>query len=306
MKPTPDALLDRLAARQHGLATRADALSCGLSDDQIDRRVASGRLVTMARGVYRVAAAPVTWRQAALAACLAGPAGTVASHLTAAALHELTSPPPISHVTVPRGTSARLRLVRVHRSPLAAADRSTIGGIPATSVARTLLDCAAVADTSRLNDLVDTAFCSGRCHPVTIPAMIDRAQAAPGRGGVPALRAAIEAWTPGVTPGSPAEMRLLRKIAEAGLELPERQIEIFDASGEFIGRIDIGWRRLRAGFEYDSDRFHNPRHWQRDETRQISYGRAGWDVRRVGKHDLMPSVTWLDDHLRRLARRLAA
>jgi hypothetical protein len=101
-------------------------------------------------------------------------------------------------------------------------------------------------------------------------------------------------------------MRLLRKVLEAGLEVPERQIDVFDDGGEFIGRIDLGWRRLRAGLEYDSDRFHAPRHWERDESRQLRYASAGWDVRRVGKHDLMPSVAWLDDHLRRLWIRLAA
>jgi hypothetical protein len=62
----------------------------------------------------------------------------------------------------------------------------------------------------------------------------------------------------------------------------------------------------RAGLEYDSDRFHNPRHWARDEARQLCYAAVGWDVRRVGKNDLLPSVTWLDDHLWRLAHRIAA
>jgi hypothetical protein len=136
--------------------------------------------------------------------------------------------------------------------------------------------------------------------------MIDRAQAGAGRKGVAALRAAIEAWTPEIAPGSPAEMRLLRKLAEAGREPPERHIEIFDLDGGFVGRIDLGWRRLLAGFEYDSDRHHNPRHWHRDESRQVRYREAGWNVRRVGKHDLMPSVTWLDETLARFLRWPAA
>jgi Xaa-Pro aminopeptidase len=42
-------------------------------------------------------------------------------------------------------------------------------------------------------------------------------------------------------------MRLLRRIAESGFEAPERQVEIFDAEGDFIGRIDVGWRRRRVG-----------------------------------------------------------
>jgi hypothetical protein len=105
-------------------------------------------------------------------------------------------------------------------------------------------------------------------------------------------------------------MRLLRIIVEAGLETPERQIEVYDADGAYIGCIDLGWRNrrgvrrfgLRHSLEYDSDRFHNPRAWARDESGQQRYAAAGWDVRRVGKLDLLPSVTWLRELLRRMAR----
>jgi hypothetical protein len=303
---TPDQRIDRFAARHHGLATRAVAAQCGLSDGQIDSRLMNGRFVALAPSVYRVSAAPITWRQTAMAACLAGPPGTATSHLTSAALFGLARPSTPPDITVPPSASGRIRMARVHRSPLAALDRRTVDGIPTTSVARTLIDCAGVVPFSRLCDMVDTAFCSMVCHPVAVAAAIDRAQRGRGKKGVTALRAAISAWTPDISPGSPAEMRLLRRIAQAGLEPPQRQIELFDSDGEFIGRIDIGWPRLRAGLEYDSDRYHNPRHWARDETRQRRYHDSGWDVHRVGKYDLLPSVVWLDEHLRGLGQRLAA
>ncbi|MGH9118075.1 MAG: type IV toxin-antitoxin system AbiEi family antitoxin domain-containing protein [Acidimicrobiales bacterium] len=306
MEPTPDQRVDRFAARHHGLVTRAIALTLGLTTRQIDRRLASGRWILVAQGLYRVASAPVTWQQRALAACLSGPPGTVASHLTAGALHDLAEPPGTPHVTLPPRTSGRIRIARVHRSPLSTADVIIVAGIPTTAPARTLLDCAGVLGWHRLCDMVDAAFCSGVSHPVTIPAVIDRAQSGKGRKGVAALRRAVEAWTPGIRPGSPAEMRLLRKIAESGLEPPERQIEILDADDVVVGRIDLGWRDRRAGFEYDSDLHHNPRHWERDESRQLSYAAAGWEVRRVGKLDLLPSVTWVDELVARLVRRPAA
>ena len=101
-------------------------------------------------------------------------------------------------------------------------------------------------------------------------------------------------------------MRLLRRIAEARFEPPERQIEIFDADGGFIGRIDLGWRHRHAGLEYDSDLHHNPRVWARDELRHHRYLAAGWDVRRVRKYDLLPSATRLDDLLARFWQGRAA
>jgi hypothetical protein len=306
MQLTPDQLVARFAVGRHGLVTRDGARQCGLSPSQIKRRLASGRLLRVAPSVYRIGGTPATWRQSALAACLAGPSGTVVSHLTAAALHNLARPPLIPHVTLPPGANGAIGAAVVHRSSLTSLDVMTIDGVPSTSMARTLLDCASVVPFPQLCDLVDTAFCSKACHPAVIPATIDRAQDGRGRKGVAALRAAIEVWSPGIVPGSPAEVRLLRRIVEAGLEHPERQVEINDTAGDFIGRIDLGWRRLRAGFEYDSDRHHNPRDWGRDESRQVRYRHAGWEVRRVGKHDLLPSSTWLDGHIRALARRLAA
>jgi hypothetical protein len=303
---TPDHRVDRYAAGHHGLVTRAVALSCGLTPRQIQHRVDTGRWVPVCRGLYRVASVSVSWKQRALAACLAGPPMTVVSHLTAAAVHGLAEPPAVTHVTVPVAASGHRIEGRVHRSTLGALDRMAVDGIPVTSAARTLLDCAAVLSLRRLCELVDTAFCSGVCHPLVVPEVIGRAGTGKGRTGVSSLRLAIEAWTPGMAAGSPAEMRLLRRITVAGLGTPERQIEIYDDGGAFIGRIDAGWRHLRAGFEYDSLVHHNPRPWQRDETRQLRYAAIGWDVRRVDKHDLLPGVSWLDDHLRRLALRVAA
>jgi hypothetical protein len=306
MDETPDALIDRFAALHHGLIPRTEARRCGLTPRQIEHRLATGRWLVVCRGLYRSASARPTWQQQALAACLAGPPLTVASHLTAAGLAALGRPSSEPNVTLPRGASGRRVPGRVHHSSLATADRTVLAGIPVTSPSRTLLDCASVVGVRRLCDMVDTAFCAGLSHPAQVQAAIARAGPGHGRTGVERLRAAIDAWTAEIRPGSPAEMRLLRKIVEAGLEPPERQIEIYDEGGGFIGRIDMGWPHLRSGLEYDSDRFHNPRHWQRDESRQLRYASVGWEVRRVGKPDLLPSVTWLDDHLRRLIHRPAA
>ncbi len=62
--------LDSLAQAQYGLLTRAQILGV-LSRSQLHRRLRAGLLVPVGRGVYRLAGSPVTWRQRALAACLA-------------------------------------------------------------------------------------------------------------------------------------------------------------------------------------------------------------------------------------------
>ncbi|MGH9118711.1 MAG: type IV toxin-antitoxin system AbiEi family antitoxin domain-containing protein [Acidimicrobiales bacterium] len=283
---TPDQRADRLAAGQYGLITRTQARRAGLSARQIEWRLASGRWVLVGLGLYRVASVPVGWQQRALAPCLLGPPGTVVSNLTAAAVHDLTTPPARPHITMRRGTSGRSRIAIVHRVDLSPRDRLRVAGIPCTGVARTLLDCAGTVKSGGLAHLVDAAFCAGLSHPRAVADAIDRANVGRGRRRVEALRHAISVWSPGIEPGSPAEMRLLRQIRDWGFEPPQRQVEVFDDAGCPIGRVDLGWPVRRVGLEYDSDEHHNPRHWARDEGRHPRYRNAGWHVHRVDKHDL--------------------
>jgi hypothetical protein len=77
------ASLDTFGTKQHGLVTRAQALTV-LSRRQVEAQTAAGRLVVVRRAVYRVAGSPETWHQHLLAACLAGGRGTYASFRAAA------------------------------------------------------------------------------------------------------------------------------------------------------------------------------------------------------------------------------
>jgi hypothetical protein len=198
---------------------------------------------------------------------------------------------------VPRQARAPAGQAIVHRGDLDPRDRLIVAGVPCTGVARTLLDCAGIVGHRRLCDLVDTAFCEQLSHNLAVAAAIERAQDGRGRRGVAALRLATRAWSQGIESGSPAEMRLLRLIASWGIEPATPQIELREPSGVLIGRIDLGWPARHVGLEYDSDRYHNPRHWSRDEARQVSFDSIGWHVHRVSKRDLLPSSTWLRDTL---------
>ncbi len=81
-----------LAARQHGIVTRAQLLASGLSPPAIRHRVRGGRLCPLHRGVYRVG--PIQAPHAReMAAVLAGGPGALLSHLSAAVLHGLMKAP---------------------------------------------------------------------------------------------------------------------------------------------------------------------------------------------------------------------
>ncbi len=134
-----------LLRRQHGVVSRQQLISEGVSDRWIERSLRESRLVRVHAGTYRDAGAPETVTQANWAALLATGPGAVLSHRTAASLWGLRgiepSGPEVSAV------HARPRLVgcHIHRmQTLAPPDVVDIDGQPVTSVARTLLDLGAV------------------------------------------------------------------------------------------------------------------------------------------------------------------
>lgn len=273
------------AARQHGAISVSQALDAGMTRKMVRQRREAGRwLRTGYVGVYRMAGHPATWKFRASAAVLAGPPGTVASHLTAAALLGLSSAPARPHVTVPAGTSARKAGAEVHRSHLAAVDRCLLDRIPGTRPARTLVDCAQVLDGPALMAIVDPCL----CRQLTTPAkVLDAAGRVTRRTGPSVLKSVLVVWTDGITPGSAAEMRLLRRISRWGFPPPVKQWEVHDAAGVFVARLDLGWPSRRAGLEYDGREHHGPRQWESDEERQARIEALGVRVERVEKVDLL-------------------
>lgn len=271
----------------------------GLTKRQISWLVTSGQWHRPVRGVYLVAGAPATWQQALVTACLAGPAGTVASRRSAAALFGFCAPPDRPEIMVPPAASARQVLATVHRSHLGPADRCTIGGIPSVTPARAVIDSASVMSPADLCDLVDTAFYRRNGLARQVQVAIERL-GSQGRHGVRSLREAMSPWTSGVRPGSPAEARCIRAFDRWGLPTPERQHEIQGEDGAVIGRADFAWPAFLVLFEYDGEEYHGPSRWLADAEREAGIVRLGWAVERGDKEDFRPSATDLRDRLRKL------
>jgi hypothetical protein len=288
---TPDVRAARVAARQHGLLTRFQAHRCGLSDRQIAQRLRSGRWERAGRAVYRMAGAPRTALQDALAVVLAAGRDATGSHLTAAGLFRWGELPVPPHVTVPTAAGARTAGVIVHRSDLAPIDRTVVGVIPCTTPARTLIDVAALVDGPRLEQLVDEALCAPFCTPGAILEAIERSQRRPGRAGIAALRAAVEPWLRGVRPGSPAEVRLLRRLADWGLPEPvlQHEVPLGPGSARRVAILDVAWPDRMVGLEYDGELHHGPRQLGADVEREERLRGLGWWIGRVDRHDLRPS-----------------
>jgi predicted transcriptional regulator of viral defense system len=90
--------VDEKTRANHGLVTRTEVLQ-DHSQRELDWMLRRGRLISVHRGVYRAAGAPITWLQRCVAALLAVSDG-VLSHLSAARLHGLKIPSSdVVHVT---------------------------------------------------------------------------------------------------------------------------------------------------------------------------------------------------------------
>jgi hypothetical protein len=120
------------------------------------------------------------------------------------------------------------------------------------------------------------------------------------------LREALEPWLDGVMPGSPAEARLMRKLADAGIPSPVKQHPVRLPDGREV-RVDLAWPPSLVGLEYDGRRWHGPRRLAADIAREDSLRGLGWWIGRVDRGDLAASSTRVANAVRpRLARRRAA
>ena len=266
-----DAVVARIAARQHSLISREQALAAGMSDRMIHTRVASGRWMPVGRGVYRLAGAPVTWKQRALAACLIAGTGAVVSHRSAAVLWGVSGfrPGPLE-ITVPPGRSGRNALARVHRSPV---DGVRVEGIPATRPSRTIVDLARVVSGDVLEEAVDDVLCRRLCRLDELPA----------RG---ALREVLAAWDGHGLAEGVAEMRVVRALLAAGLPAPARQYEIWH-NGVLVARVDLAYPAFRLAMELDGFRWHaGRRRFRSDRLRRNRVEAAGWRLLEAAPEDV--------------------
>jgi very-short-patch-repair endonuclease len=281
-----DPRMEELAAAQHGLITCRQAIALGFSRKAIRHQLAQNQWRAVARGVYRLAGAPSTARQRAMAAVLASGDKAVLSHTSAASLHALPGfeLEPIV-VSIPRARRSRPG-VRIEQSgALFPHHIRVIDGIPCTSVARTLFDLC--GDRRRVRPgraarALDTALAR---RSVTMPALwrVLGDLAEHGREGTVWLRTLLtERGSCYVPPESELESRFLDLVHRYRLGRPARQVDVGDADA-WIGRVDFLWRDERLIVEVDGAEHHGAFLDRRsDAERDERLTASGWTVRRFG------------------------
>src|SRR5262249_44673864 len=149
----------------------------------------------------------------------------------------------------------RLAGVSVHDSvvdgPL---HRAVVGGIPVTSVERTLCDLSAVRRPWVVEKAVDEAL---RRKIATLPRLRAVADdlAGQGRRRCTVMRDVLEHRVPGYHPGeSEPEKRIADLLVRAGLPAPERQHRVSVGGRSY--RVDLCYPEQKIAIEYDGWDFH--------------------------------------------------
>lgn len=286
-----DEAIAELAERQHGVVARAQLVALGLGRGAIDERLKKKRLHRVHRGVYAVGYRGRTrtgWWMAAVLAC--GP-GAVLSHRCAAALWGILEGwPTIVDVSVPRPLGPRDG-IRVRRASIAADERTVHAGIPVTTVARTLLDLAAVLDLHQLNRALERAEALRLADGTPLVALVERHR---GRRGTANLRAAMKEGIRPVVTKSELERRFLTFIDEAGLPRPRTNVWL--QVGDDWVEVDCAWAEQRLIVELDSRAYHRSvQAFERDRRRDRALLVGGWRVSRVTER----AISRADDALRK-------
>ena len=196
-KRSLDRAVAELAERQHGVVSRAQLLDVGLGRGAIELRLARGRLHRVHAGVYAVGHAVLTDEGRWMAAVLAGGAGAVLSHRSAAALWGIRPEGSrAAEVTVARRSCA-LGLGSASTAPHYLTMRSpSDDGIPVTTVPRTLFDLAAVIPRDQLEQGRQRGEIRRLWDPLSLTTSSTRH---PRRPGAAAIRAVLATPGEGIT-----------------------------------------------------------------------------------------------------------
>lgn len=267
--------LHRLAARQHGLASRHQLIKIGYTRRQIDTRVANNQWRRVAPSVFDVAPASADPRRPLHAAVLASRG--LASHRSAAFLLGLIDEPPsrpeivVSGCVSPDGIDAR-----VYRSrTIEPRDRTRVDGIGCTSATRTLLDLGAVVSTQVLAAAVSRSIVTRRSSVGKLLACVDGGPLH-GRRGIALMRTVLEPYRADrAACESALEVLPADAIARSAVPAPRRQHQVRVEGKRF--RLDTAWPEARVFVEVDGLADHaERRRFDSDRRRQNLLVAAGW------------------------------
>lgn len=278
---------------------RREALAAGHTDRSLARLMRAGVIRRIRYGTYALADEwdPLRAEERHLVlveAALARMEGVVLSHVSAALLHGMDVwgvDLGTVHVTRTDGGSGRLEAGVLHHECFSLdQDLVVVGGIPVVNPARAALETGLLGGTEA--GLVTTE--SGlRRWLFTLDDLAREYRLLQHWPGARPLQLVHRLADP--TSESVAETRCGYLIWRLGFPAPVRQLDVFDARGVWIGRVDFAWPEHRLIVEFDGEvkyrRLRRPGERiedavVREKQREDALRAAGWMVIRLTWSDL--------------------
>jgi very-short-patch-repair endonuclease len=264
-----------LAELQYGVVARWELTLLGYRKTAVQDRIDSGRLKPMHAGVYAVGHTKLTPNGYFLAAVLAFGPRALLSHRSAGVLWDLLSSRQIkvdvtTHVSAQRTT----KRIKARRTRVLHPEDWTIkDGIPVTSVARTILDLAAILRPDGLLDVIDNAV---RAELFDLAALERAIARTPHRRGVKKLEALLADYRGAPNLRSKFEKRFRARLRAT--ELPEARHDVMVAGYE----ADVYFPQFQLVIELDSRGYHlTPRAFENDALRDAARLKKGIATLRV-------------------------
>ena len=274
------------------LFTRADALTFGLTDDDLKRLRRAGELSVLRPGFYvpttLMHEASPTERHFLLARSylMSAPADEVLSHVSAAiawGFDVWKLPLDKVHMTHGLDYASKRRPLRIlHGTTLDPAERTTVNGYPVTTAARTVVDIARTSSVDRSVCVGDSALRSGHTDSDALAHAVESARF---RTGIAAARRAVSLMNGRSESVGESRSRVLFET----LPLPTPLLNqwVHDGAGRFVGRVDFMFWELGVIGEfdgeskYDSKRVLLDEKYREDRLRELGWVIVRWNWREL-------------------------
>lgn len=238
------------------------AVGCG----RLTRRALARHHTALYRDVYIPQDVELTARIRAEAAWLS--TGATLGGLSAAAVFGTKWIDPGAPAEIIRTDRHAPTGIVAHSWSLAPDEICMIGGVDATTPARTAFDIGRTRRFDQAIPIIDALMNVTRVSPAQIAVVAARHPGARGVARLPRLLKLVDGGAE-----SPQETRLRLVLVRAGLPRPQTQIEF----PHFRIRVDMGWEQWKVAVEYDG-----VQHWA--DRRQRS-----WDIDRLA---LLEDAKW--------------
>lgn len=281
-----------LALRQHGVITRNQALTLGMSGAAIGRRLTSGEWIHLLPQTFALRGSPATFMRKVVAAYYWAGEGALISHGTSGRLFELDG---LKKRMIEVSTPRRLRSDRVivHTRATECYPSRRIGLVQSTSIEQTLLDLGAVLELEALERALDSALRLGHTRFDRVARHVDEFG---GRGipGSSPLKRILRLREPSPRPThSILEVEFVQLTRSFRLPRAESQFPLELRPGLTI-HIDFAYPAEKLAIEVDSVRWHSGmRAIHRDNERQNLLVALGWRVLRFEWNDVLLRPEWV-------------